>query len=101
MKIYRYSKNKKDSLFFELSNGQEFIQFVPSADVISFIYWENDDLYLSWKKDTEKNWNDIILPEEFYAAYGIIDGVFFYEAVDLKDEEEVLPFYKAMPIFEY
>ena len=68
-------------------------------DAVSFVYWENENLYLAWKGDMEKNWNHTKLPEEYYAAYGIMEGVFFYEAVDPGDEEEeILPFYKTMCI---
>jgi hypothetical protein len=100
-KIFECPTNKEYSMFFKLSESQEFIEFVPSEYMFSFVYWEKDNLYLSWKKSKEKNWNKIMLPDDFYAAYGIIDGLFFYEAVDLKDdEEEVLPFYKVMYILE-
>lgn len=99
-KIYKYDKDKNDSLFLELSGDQESIEYVPSKDVFSYTYLEKDDLYLSWKNGTEKNWSSIILPEELYSARGIIDGILFYEAVDLDDEdEESLPYYKTIKIF--
>lgn len=98
-KIYKYSKTKKEKLFFELSSGQEFIQFVPSKYLFAFVYWENDNLYLSWKKNISGNWITKILPEDYNEAYGIIDNAFFYEAVDLKDEDEkILPFYETLDI---
>ena len=99
-KLYKYYKDKKDSLFLDLSGDKDFIEYVPSKDVFSYTYSEKDDLYLSWKNDTDKNWSSIILPEELYSACGIIDGVLFYEAVDLEDEdEESLPYYKTINVF--
>lgn len=91
--IYKLLKNKRDMVFRELTDGQEFIEYVPSERAISYVYWEKEQVYICWR-DGKKNWEHMILPENFYAAGGLIDGIFFYEAVDLQDEdEEVLPNY--------
>ncbi len=51
------------------------------------------------EKNISGNWITKILPEDYNEAYGIIDNAFFYEAVDLKDEDEkILPFYETLDI---